>query len=404
MGLVNACTFLLFFTDYRIGMLSIADYAIFFLIVFSFRKENFYIRKYDLLFLVIILVSNVVSMMLNFDKSYFSMYEYSTSLLKLLFYMIGVTIIPRLLIKQEIDLIKISRAIFVLSVVGALIQVLVVKIFGLESWPLYSLGSHWFELNAFDTMTVVGRLDMIRPRSFFSEPAAFTVALSLVFLILIYYDNNKRYQRAYIVIYLIGIFLTQSVSGIGIAVFIVAIYFISVENVEKARRMLGMGTIGIVSLILVLSRSGYVLGRVRNLIDMKDRSGTVRLFGGFKFLENIPWYGVGIGNQKEFYFSLLGLNGDSVYYGGSGEFYNIIVVAIISFGYIGAIALLGFFYYRVQNKKIFISLVAIFFATGRLFTPTFFVFVIFCDVLNKTIETNERSEQLSYMTGGYIDG
>lgn len=391
MGLIDICAFLMFFTDYRIGMFSIADLSIIVLIILSFRKENLLMRKYDLFFFVIILVSSVVGMTLNFEKEYFSMYEFCTSLLKLLFYLVGVTTIPRLLIKKEIDVLKICRCFFFVAVIGELIQVIIVKIFGFDSWPLYSLGSHLFGLKTFDTMVVVGRPDMIRPRSFFSEPATFTVALSLVFLILLYFDENKKNRTIDIVIYLIGSFLTQSVSGIGIAVFVVAVYLINIKVIKKARRMIGIGAVGIAAVILLLSKSGYVSSRIHNVVDMKDRSGTVRLFGGFKFLEYVPWYGAGIGNQKEFYFSLFGANGDPVFYGGSGEFYNIIVVAIISFGYIGAIALLGFFYYRVKNKKIFVSLIAVFFATGRLFTPTFFVFVMFCDVLYETIETKNNS-------------
>lgn len=70
--------------------------------------------------------------------------------------------------------------------------------------------------------------------------------------------------------------------------FIVAVYFTSIKTVEKAQKMFGIGAIGVVSMVLLLSRSGYVMGRVHNVIDMKDRSGTVRLFGGFKFLDNVP--------------------------------------------------------------------------------------------------------------------
>lgn len=146
-------------------MFSLADFAILILIILSFRKENFFIRKYDLIFYLIILVTSVVGMMLNFDREYFSMYEFSTSLLKLLFYLVGVTIIPHLLIGEKIDVIKICRCVFFVLLIGELIQVIIVKIFGFDSWSLYSLGSHLFGLETYDTMTVVGRPDMVRPRS-----------------------------------------------------------------------------------------------------------------------------------------------------------------------------------------------------------------------------------------------
>lgn len=142
----------------------------------------------------------------------------------------------------------------------------------------------------------------------------------------------------------------------------------------------------------LLATNEYLNKRLINLMSLSDHSGVVRTIGGFHFLSEIPWYGCGVGNNVNFYKSLNALNNEHLWYSGSGEFYNVILVAIITMGYLGAIGLVMFeFNILKDNKKVFTSLLLTHFGWGQLFSAPIWIFLIYYLILfqkdNKSIIT-----------------
>lgn len=216
---------------------------------------------------------------------------------------------------------------------------------------------------------------MVRARSVFSEPAAYTVGLSLCFLLLLY-NRIQAIKLFDHIVYLTGIVSANSVSGYAMAAAIYAFYFFRVRNPRLFKRTLLL-LLPAAAAALFLATNGYVLGRVKNLFALKDRSGVVRTVGGFYFLKYTPFYGVGLGNQANYYHSLDSGVREMEWFSGSGEFYNILLVAVITMGYIGMAGFLLLLWQILRKDiRLFFSLLVVFMSTGRLFTPSIWVFLI----------------------------
>lgn len=396
--------FLLNFIDFRIGPLTISDFSLIFLIAHAFiYVKHLKIPKNEIYGLILMGVGIVLSTCLNFSKSYFNNVEFLKSFFKLFIYLIGIYYIPKYLIAKNIEVFKIIEKYMIISVMGAILQYLIVFIFGRDSWPLYSLGSHFFGLNM--EITMFNNLGMMRARSFYSEPAHFAVHLSMLFSLLCF--NKSRKMPTYLhLVYIIGIICANSISGYGIMIILYVVFLISFKSYNKALLMIigGIGSvIGVVSLILT---NDYLRGRLINLFLLKDNSGVVRTVGGFQFLKYIPWYGVGIGNNATFYSSMTEI--DSFWFSGSGEFYNNILLSIITMGYIG---MFGFILYQYlvlkKDIKLFIALMITHFGWGKLWVTPLWVFLmiykVYCYQMVKPSELNSKKFHLKYFNNNKID-
>lgn len=319
-----------------------------------------------------ILICSVLSFLLNFNKAYFVKLDFLTSFTKFLFYLILIQIIPKLMSKKKIKLLKVIEVYLWIAVIGALIQIIIVSIFGRSSWPLFSLGSQWFGLTNDGTMFV--NTGMMRARSFYSEPAHFAVHISMLYSLLLF-TNKYKSKRLTHILYIIGILSANSMSGWVILMGIYVIYFINFNNIKKMRMALGAGIVGIFALSALIMFNGYFRGRFLNLFALKDHSGVVRTVGGFHFLEYVPFYGVGIGNHANYYHSLTGLS--TLWFSGSGEFYNVILLSIISIGYVGTVFLLLYQYSIFKkNKKLFLVFILTCFGWGKLWTVPVWSFLL----------------------------
>lgn len=172
----------------------------------------------------------------------------------------------------------------------------------------------------------------------------------------------------------------NSVSGYGIMIAIFALYIVNFQNRENIIKAIGAGVTAIIALAVLINTNDYLRSRVINLFAMKDHSGVVRTVGGFHILEYLPWYGTGVGNHANFYKSLGNMS--EFWFSGSGEFYNVILVAIITIGYIGAIGFILFQYQIMKtDKKMFIAFMVTHFGWGKLYTTPIWVFLIIYIVL-----------------------
>lgn len=374
----NILFYLLMFSDYTIGPLSISDYALLILIIKGLIYKPVITFPYnERAPIFILLIGVITSLVFNIDKSFFIMSDFVLSGGKLAIYILAIYIVPQYLVYCNVDYIKLLKRFLTVASVGGAIQIILVSAFGRSSWPLYSLGGHWFGLETETTM--FNNMGMMRSRSFWSEPAHFAIFISLIFILLLF-NQKSRLEKKYYVFYVVGMICANSVSGYGIMVAIFALYIVNFQNLGNVVKAIGAGVTAIIALAVLINANDYLRSRLINLFDMKDHSGVVRTVGGFHILEYLPWYGTGVGNHANFYKSLSNMS--ELWFSGSGEFYNVILVAIITIGYIGAIGFILFQYQIMKtDKKMFIAFMVTHFGWGKLYTTPIWVFLIIYIVL-----------------------
>lgn len=365
--------YLLFFSDYKIGILSISDWALMFFLFKSFLyKPTISVRKQEALPMCLIIIGVLMSYIFNCYNTWFSDMDYLQTFVKFSVYLLALQMVPGYLQIQKIDYLKHIDIFLKLSVLGAVIQRVIVIFLGRSSWPLYSLGGNWFGLTTETTMFT--NEGMMRARSFWSEPAHFAVFISLLFIMLLY-TGNERLNNLTWIAYIAGIILANSFAGYGIAIAIISIYFLKIHTYADVSKLIVYGGIIIVVFCCIWNTNDYLRSRIINLFQLKDHSGVVRTLGGFQFLKYIPWYGVGLGNHANYYNSLNLLS--TLWFSGSGEFYNNILLAIITMGYIGTIGFLMLQYNILKDKKkLFIVLMITHFGWGKLYTTPIWIFLI----------------------------
>lgn len=382
---------MLMFWDYQVGILSISDLGLIILLARAlFYDARIYINKNEKSALGVFLIGILLSTIFNIYKPYFIFSDYITTLFKLFIYILAVCTIPEYLSRRNLELYPILKKFLSVSVLGGIIQYLIVFIFGRGSWPLYSLGGHLFGLDTERTM--FNNMGMMRARSFWSEPSYYAISISLIFILLLFCNKGKIASHVHL-IYIVGIITANSISGYGIMAGIYILYVIDLKSLNKTLKTLLLGGVCVIAVIYIVYSNDYLQGRLLNLLELKDNSGVVRTVGGFHILPEIPWYGVGIGNHANFYKTLTNLN--SLWFTGTGEFFNNILLAIVTTGYIGALGFLLFEYQILaRNKKIFIALIITHCGWGKLYTTPIWVFLIFYSILylkdNKKIQEKEN--------------
>ncbi len=384
--------YLLMFSDYRIGILSVSDWALIILLIKSLIYEPVIkINQRERIALFFIFVGIILSTMMNISKDYFLIVDFIQSGGKFLIYILALYVVPKYMRMNNVCYIKHLKIFLSMATFGGLIQRIIVLVFGRSSWPLYSLGGNWFGLTMENSM--FNNAGMMRARSFWSEPAHFAIFISLIFMLLLFTEKEKLHKYYY-VIYIVGIILANSLSGYGIMIAVFVMYLVNFKDKKSIGKAVIGGFVFAVALITLISTNGYLLSRVENLFNLKDHSGVVRTVGGFHILEYIPWYGVGVGNHANFYKTLSNLN--PIWFSGSGEFYNNILLAVITMGYIGA---LGFILLQFEilkkDKKLFVVFMVTHFGWGKLYTAPIWVFLILYLVLQEKDKNNIMVEDFT---------
>lgn len=376
--------FFMLFIDYRVSVLSISDIAVMvFLLKIVLLRRNINVKKITIITVLLFAVTAFIPYCLYMDKDWFEISSYFFSYGKLMFYLFSVIIISDYIQMKCIDCQKILQAFMYLIVIGAFIQWLIVLIFGGNSWPLYSLGSEFFGIGYNNMFTVKGNF---RARSFYSEPAHYSVHLSMVFTLMYFASGRKMNIRNHLV-YIIGTILSLSVSGVVVMVMVYS--FLNIEMIKKNINIAVTFVIGVgITVLTILTTDNYIGNRLKNTFRLVDSSGVVRTIGGFKFLKYVPFTGVGIGNVESFYNSLN--LAPTIWFSSSGNFYNNILLAIISIGYIGAIIWLVYQWILLKdNIIIFLILMITHFAWGKFNVSVVWVFLMFGTVISKL---NKKSE------------
>lgn len=375
--LLSISVFFANFIDYRVWKFSIADLAIILLVLLSlprFRVRKIKITRCEVVGLSLMAVGLLLSLVLNLGKDFFSLFDYLMSSAKLVLYLVAIYTVPDLLRKNKVKCVKIIESFILFAVASGLLQLLIILIFGRDSWPLYSLGSHFFDITSEDTLFTVQGL--IRIRSFYAEPAHFAVHISMLYGLLLF--GEKPLKTVTHIAYIVGIISTSTVSGFAIMAGIYTLFGIKYLARKRSKKAIISVSVGFAALTGLIFATRPVRERIIDLFRLEDTSGVVRTVGGFLFLKYSPWYGTGPGNNVNFFHSLPSIPElDKNWFEPSGEFFNNILLAIIILGYIGG---LGFLVYQFavlkQHKLLFLVLTAVNFGWGKLFDVPIWFFLL----------------------------
>ncbi len=365
--------FLTFFIQYKIAVFSISDLALITLDFLALKNTwRFWTNKYKRRGAWLMIAGVALSFAMNFTSSWFSMGEFLGSVSKLCLYMVTLSILPQFLSKKRIDAAKEIDLYLKIVAVCAVLQIVIAAVLGRESWPLYSFGSIWFGFPSEKSMFAYQQ--MMRARVFYSEPGFMAVHITVLYIALLF--TQKKLGKLTHLAYLIITLASFSLTGFFLMIAVYGIYFFDIKR-RKAilRGIIAFGTIAVVA-ILLFNKNDYIHTRVSNLMRLQDHSGVVRTIGTFHFLTESPWYGTGVGNGSTFYKSLN--IGDSIWYAGGGEFYNVIVVAAITMGYLGMLGLLIYQYSFMRfSKKLYLAFLATQFGWGALYMPPNWVVLLY---------------------------
>lgn len=384
--MLNFLVFCSLFMQYKIGLISIADYAIIAIDIWAiFDNVKIRLKPTQAKGLLLILIGVFLSTVFNGYKPWFDVIEFSGSFVKLVLYLFSLLILPDFFLKKRIDVCRlISIYIIVVSVVGVLQQV-IVFLWGRESWPLYSFGSTLFGFPSEYTMFASGNI--MRSRAFYSEPGYMGVHLSMLYSLLLF--AKKRLSKGIHMFFIIGVGSTISLSALSLVFFIYAIYFLRLSNVKSFFRTAFGLFVLIMGFVVVFNANGYFRSRIINFMHFKDNSAVVRTFGSVHFLLESPWYGVGVGNNRMFYNSLD--LGESMWYAGGGEFFNVIVLAAVTMGYIGMVGVIVLEISAVRrNWKLLIVFLLAQCGWGLLYSTPVWIFMIMAYVVTSANYTSVR--------------
>lgn len=373
--MIEILVFLTNFINWKISLLSIADWALITLDVIAIIKGyRFRTDSKKIVAGMFLIAGALLSFVANIFKSYFVIYEFIQSGTKLFVYIFSIGILPQFIKEREIDVADIIKKYIYLVCICALFQHIVVYLLGRESWPLYSLGSEFFgyvsESSLFDSGGIM------RARTFYMEPGPMAVHISMLFSILLF--TQKKLPIKLHVIYIICVASTISLSALITAFFIYALYFFNIKNQKNVLRLIFGWSALIILICAVYLNNEYIRNRIIRVMQMQDYSSVLRTFGTLHALIDAPWYGVGIGNNANYFKRF----GKTMWYNGTGEFYNVIIIAAITIGYLGMIGILLYQYYYLRHRlKLLFAFMITQCGWGYLFSTPGWTFLVLSSVL-----------------------
>ncbi len=373
--IIEILIFLTCFINYKIWLLSIADWALLALNAIALAAgARFWSSPVKKAAGMLMAAGLFLSLAANFWKPYFSMGQFFQSSVKLLIYIFSIGILPGFLKEKRIGLAGVLKHYIYLTCFSALFQHAAVRLFGRESWPLYSMGSIFFGYMTDTSMFASGGI--MRARTFYMEPGPMAVHISMLFALLLF--TEKKIPVRLHIAYLFCAVSTLSFSAIATVCCVYAAYFVELKYRKHVLRLAAGSMALLVFLAVLYCSSDYIQNRVMRMVRMEDYSAVLRTFGTFHALLDAPWYGVGAGNHAAYFMRF----GKTEWYNGTGEFYNVIILSALTMGYLGMAGLLLYQYYFLKQRP---KLLFVFLVTqggwGYLFSTPVWVFLILGSVL-----------------------
>lgn len=274
---------------------------------------------------------------------------------------------------------KVYKFVAVLSTMYLFTQYIFRNLFG-----IYLLNYVPFlEVSSKGIMTVVP----VRCKSIFAEPSQYAIYITGALMLILIDKYRNKFDYIYILILILGIFLSGSTTGIAIVVFSCVLYALHLlKNVKqiKRKKVINLMAISLIAIVIVLSIAigsgmlSYIIYRVSEGSSADARFSSYELINSF--------------SNKLTGNGMLDIEKD---------YYNGVVRCVYYFGYIGiaswGILTLGQLRKSYKEYKI---LVVIFFVlnigTEVLFGPQVLIWFSFIMKSYSLKERGEEDEDISY--------
>jgi len=226
-------------------------------------------------------------------------------------------------------------------------------------------------------------------RGLFSEPAHYSIYISLSIGFLLFYAERLRMNTVLLFGFLfLTIVLSKSLSGIALLLITVIIFMFDRISFKK---MLGIVVCMLIILIYILV-DGSVLERLERTFSLTDSSSAARLIGSWLVVLSFDewWqflFGIGIGNYEAFLSqSIVKLLGDVPF--DNFKTWNVLAY-IFSTGGLVALAFFSASILKLKqySKRYLLIFTASLFAHGYLFGPFFWLFLAIGVSRNKQIKS-----------------
>lgn len=351
--------------NYYLFRFTVSDLFFILLVLYVFFKQRrIALKRYHLFLLLFWFLTGAFSL-LNLHADFFSFEDFILAYAKFTLYVVSFIVLPPYFVKNFDTLNKIIvNSLIILCGLG--IYQLIAHYF----FPFlpYSLAPGMLcSRIGYDSM--ISYRGVFRIKSIYSEPAHFSIYINLLYAYLLH--NNIR-LKLWVHLLIIGtVGFTLALSGIGLLV--LNYFLLSIKNkVVKTKKAIVI-TLGFVGILAIIINNVYVTTRIGNIISLTDGSGTKRLLGGFELAKEFPFYGIGIGGLRNFYYSL----NKTFEYATSWTIQNIIPIILSYSGIVGLILFLVFLY-QLNKNNVFLGifLFGTFFTWGYFNTTPFWLFLI----------------------------
>jgi hypothetical protein len=355
--------------DYHIGPFVISDLALLFLILTALlRVDKFTLRTYHIVLLLFWFSALIISLS-NMNEEYFSIASFILSFSKFSLYIISLFILPPFFKENYEKLNKIIKNSVVIMCVLGLYQFISHYVFPFFPYsfthPLIS------NRHGLDSMISYG--GQFRIRSIFSEPAHFSIYLTILYFYLV--KVKKATPFVHILVF-ISVILTLSMGGLALLILVYFINFLRNLVHQGNFKVITCAVLGILIFGLFAFTNDYITSRISNISSLKEGSATTRLLGGWEYALNTPVSGIGFGNVENYYNQNL-VSEDLSY--AKGNVHNILALTYIISGVVG-LFLFVLFILLLFQKSVYSTLFifATFFAWGAFNTTNlWFILILF---------------------------
>ena len=286
-------------------------------------KKNIHAATPEMVFFMAVLIISFLGYLINIGTNWYNKTLFWHNL-----FSVCVSFVFIICVLPGLNCRKLLQYTFLIGVIVSLLTIY-------QRFQLFRTGSfsHFYIFPNL-VQTVELELDYLRrPTSLFSEPSHISIYLLPLFYLAVYF---KKYY--YSALFVLGILFSGSTLGLVGLGLVVILFIFSGQRNNKSKFLL-ISVFGIL-LFLVYRVAPSVFIDSIDKIESTDSSTSIRLLGSISMLQNMSGFEL---------FAGIGLNQmESFTHGNFSNYSNSILYSIISYGYLGLVALLLYFYKRFK--------------------------------------------------------
>lgn len=360
--------YMLHLFNYYVGVFTVSDLFLILLVIYVIFKFKKIVLKKSYLPLILFWIITGVFSLFNLGSDFFSFNDFILAYLKLTLYVFSFVVLLPYFVKNYDKLNKI--------IINSLIILCGIGIYQLIAHYLFPYLPYSFAPEIFSNRPGYDAMFsyksggvFFRIKSIYSEPAHFSIYINLLYAYLL---HNEIILKKWIHILIITtILLTLSLAGIGLLILNYSLVLIKYKVIKSKKAIFFISVF--LGVLAFVASNEYVIRRVSNIISLTEGSGTRRLFGGFELAKEFPFYGIGLGNLQNFYYSL----SKTFEYATGWQIHNVFPIIFSVSGIIGVCVFLYFLYQLNRNNYLLgIFLLGSFFTWGYFNTTPFWVFLL----------------------------